>query len=98
MFLNPLLYWALLVLLISVARRIKSDRINFGMKMYDYFNEVKQTFLFTLIFSVFISSLAILFGFVFTFEMLMLLTIVTILLSITGSFHLLSPAYTLGIT
>lgn len=98
MFLNPLLYWALLVLLISGARRIKSDRINFGMKMYDYFNEVKQTFLFTLIFSVFISSLAILFGFVFTFEMLILLTIVTVLLSITGSFHLLSPAYTLGIT
>lgn len=98
MFLNPLLYWVLFLLLLSGARRIKRDRINFGMKMYRYFNEIKQTLLITLIFGLFISAVALLFGFVFTFEMLMVLAIVTILLSITGSFHLLSPAYTLGIT
>src|SRR5699024_2123161 len=98
MFLNPLLYWLLFLLLISGARRIKNDRINFGMKIHNYFNEMKQTILFTLIFGLFISIAALLFGFVLTFEMLFILAIVTILLSVTGSFHLLSPAYTLGMT
>lgn len=98
MFLNPLLYWGLLLLLISGSRRIKHERINFGVKMHDYFNEIKQTIFFTLLFGLIISIVSLLFGFVFTFEMLIVLAIVTILLSITGSFHLLSPAYTLGIT
>lgn len=98
MFLNPLLYWMLFLLLIAGARRIKKDRVNFGMKLHGYLNEIKQTLLFTLLFGLFISIVALLFGFVLTIEMIIILAIVTIMLSITGSFHLLSPAYTLGIT
>src|SRR5699024_9277451 len=98
MFLNPLLYWIILLLIISGTKRIYKERTNFGVKIFDYFNETKQTFLFALVAGVMISIAALLFGFVFTSEMLIVIAIVTILLSITGSFHLLSPAYTLGIT
>lgn len=98
MFLNPLLYWVILLLLIAGARRIKRERTNFGVKIFNLFNEIKDTFLFALLFGFLISMITITFGFVFTIEMLLVLIGVTILLSITGSFNLLSPVYTLGVT
>lgn len=98
MFLNPLTYWIVLLLMIAGARRVKSERVNFGIKIHNYFNEIRHTFLFTCFFGLLLSFLTITFGFVFTNDMMAVLVMITILLSITGSFHLLSPAYTLSIT
>lgn len=98
MFLNPLLYWIIPLLLIAGARRIKRDRINFGMKIYSFFSEIKHTFLLALLFGSLISIISLTFGFFVTYEVLIVLSIVTILFSITGSFNLLSPVYTLGMT
>lgn len=98
MFLNPLLYWVILLLLIAGARRIKRERMYFGTKIFQTFNEIKQTFSFTILFGLLFSIISITFGFVFTIEMIIIVSVVTILLSVTGSFHLLSPVYTLGMT
>ncbi|HZW68451.1 MAG TPA: PDZ domain-containing protein [Pseudogracilibacillus sp.] len=98
MFLNPLLYWALILLMIAGARRLKRERTNFGVKIFDYFNEINGSFWFALLFGLLLSILTIVFGFVLGPEVIIVLAIVTILLSITGSFQFLSPAYTLGCT
>lgn len=98
MFLNPLLYWAILLLIIAGARRVKRERINFGVKVYESFSEISGTLLFSLLFSFIISIVSVLSGFVLSIEILIVLAIVSILLSINGSFQSLSAAYTLGFT
>lgn len=98
MFLNPLLYWVLILLMIAGARRLKQERTNFGVKIFDYFNEINGSFWFAILFGLLLSTLTIGLGFVVTPEVIIVLSIVTILLSITGSFQFLSPAYTLGFT
>lgn len=98
MFLNPLLYWAFLLLVIAGVRRIKSERRNFGVKIYHPFSEISGTFFFSLLFTLIISVISVLFGFVLSIEILVVLAIVTLLLSLNGSFQSLSAVYTLGIT
>lgn len=98
MFLNPLLYWVLILLFIAGARRVKEERKHFGVKINNYFKEIRRTFWFSFLFGVMISIISLSFGFVWTIEFVYLFAIITIILSITGSFHLLSPAYTLGFT
>lgn len=98
MFLNPLLYWVLILLFIAGARRLKRERKDFGVKIFDYFNEIEGSYWLAFLSGLLISSLAMLVGFEVTVEVVAVLTLVTILLSITGSFQFLSPAYTLGFT
>lgn len=98
MFYNLLVYWAILLLLITGARRVKRERTNFGVKIYHRFSEITQTWHFSLLFGLLLSIISLLFGFVFSYEILIVIALVTIILSINGSLHLLSAAYTLGIT
>lgn len=98
MFYNPLLYWILILLFIAGFRRIKQERKNFGVKIYDYFNEIKETLPTTLIFGLLLSLLSLTLGVVVSKQLLLILAIVTILVSMNGSFQWLSPVYTLGIT
>ena len=98
LFLQPLLYWSIILIVISGYQRIKRERINFGYKIFDVFYEWKHTWRFSLVFGLIISMITLGIGVVFTYETIVLLSIVVILLSMTGKFHLLSPSYTIGLT
>ena len=98
MFLNPLTYWAFLLVIIAGARRVKRERKHFGVKIHDLFSEVKGTFFFSLSFAIIISIVSITAGFVLSIEILIVLAAVAILFSLNGSFQSLSAAYTIGTT
>lgn len=97
-FLNPLFYWGVLLLILVSLKRVKRERNIFGFKIYPLFSEVKNSWIITLIASVVISSVSLIFGLMMTLETIIILSVITILLTITRSLKLLSAAYTIGIT
>jgi len=97
-FLQPLLYWAFILVFIASYLRIKRERIDFGYKIFSTFSELKQTWMVSLLFGLIISSIAIGVGIVFSYETIFLLSIVIIILSLTFKFTLLSASYTVGLT
>lgn len=98
LFLNPLLYWALLLIAFAGYKRIKRERMDFGIKVFDIFSEWKNTWITSVIVGIIISTIALGAGLVFTYETILLLSFVVILLSITTKFTMLSASYTIGIT
>lgn len=97
-FLNPLFYWSLLLILFTGILRIRRERSNFGVKIYDVFSEWKGTGIISVIAGVLISGICIGVGIVFSYETVVLLSIVGILLSLSLRFTMLSPSYTIGFT
>lgn len=97
-FINPLFYWTLLLILLAGYRRIQRERFFFGSRVFDIFTEWKNTWTISLISGLLISTFLIGVGIVFSRETLLLLSVVTILLSLTLRFTMLSPSYTIGIT
>lgn len=98
MFLNPLLYWFVFLGFIVSYRRIKKERVFFGMKIFNFYTEWRHTIKLSFLFSILLSLLTIGIGITFTKEMIVILTIVTIILSLTFNLTLLSASYTLGVT
>lgn len=96
-FLNPLLYWIIILYFVTSYRRIKRERKQFGMKVYDMFSEGRHTILIAIVFSIIISVLSVSFGIVLSLEIMIVLALVMFLLSVTGSVMLLSASYTIGI-
>jgi len=97
-FLNPVLYWWMILSLFAGWKRIREERNLFGIKIFDVFSEWKKTWLMSAIFGLLISLVTLGVGIVFTWETILLLNIIVILLSVTLRFTLLSPSYTIGIT
>lgn len=97
-FLNPILYWWIMLSLFAGWKRIREERNLFGIKIFDVFSEWKKTWLTAIISGLIISLVTLGVGVVLTWETILLLNIVVILLSITLRFTLLSPSYTIGIT
>lgn len=97
-FLNPLLYWSFLFVFLVGYKRIKKERVNFGIKVFDIFSEWKGTWMVSLIFGIIISLTTIGVGIVFSYETILLLCVAVILLSLLFKFTLLSASYTVGIT
>ncbi|MFD1849007.1 S1C family serine protease [Oceanobacillus bengalensis] len=98
LFLNPLVYWAIFLVLFAGLKRIKKERQDFGSKVFDIFSEWKHTWGISLIAGLLISVVSLASGMVFTYETFILLSVVIILLSLTLNFSTLSAAYTIGIT
>lgn len=98
LFLNPLFYWVMILFVITGYKRIRKERIYFGMKVNDIFSEGKRTLIVSLLFSIIISLLAVSFGIVFSLEIMVVLVVVMFILSITGSTTMLSASYTIGIS
>lgn len=98
LFLTPLLYWSVLLVLLAGAKRIKSERLDFGIKIYDLFSEWKHTLLTAVLIGLVLSAFTIGVGVVLSIPAILLLSIITILVSINGKFSFLSASYTLGIT
>ncbi|MGP4105560.1 PDZ domain-containing protein [Virgibacillus sp. L01] len=97
-FLNPLLYWTIVLILLAGYIRIHRERINFGFKLFDVFSECKNTWVLSILSGLFISIVFVGAGMIFSYETILLLGIVTIALSITARFTMLSASYTIGIT
>lgn len=98
LFLNPLLYWFVILGFLISYRRIRRERQFFGMKIFNFYAEWQQTLLLSLLLGLFLSFLTLGIGVVFTQEMLVILIVVTIILSLTMNLTFLSPSYTLGFT
>lgn len=97
-FLNPLLYWAILLLFVVGYRRIQQERVNFGFKIFNLFSEGKNTWIMSIVIGLIISLGTVGIGFVFSVEMILLLSIVMIILSLSFRLSLLSASYTIGVT
>ncbi|WP_010098498.1 hypothetical protein [Ornithinibacillus scapharcae] len=97
-FLNPLLYWAIALIIFVGIRRIKQERKYFGTKVFDVLTEWKDTIGFSLLIGLFYSIVTIAVGMVLSVEAIFVFSMVTIILSLTLRFSLLSPSYTIGIT
>lgn len=97
-FLNPLLYWSLLLVFLSGYIRIKKERSNFGSKIFDIFLEWKDTWKPAVVFGILVSVLTLGTGMVFTYMTMLLLSIVVIILSLNFRFTLLSASYSIGLT
>lgn len=98
MFLNPMLYWALFLVIVAGILRIQKERTQFNTKVKDLFAEWNRTLPFLILNFVILSLIIIGAGVVFSYETILVLNIVVILLSITTRFTLLSAAYSVGIT
>lgn len=97
-FLNPTLYWFIFILTVASYFRIKRERQDFGIKVYQKFIEWKGTLVVSLLTGIVVSVVVVGTGMVFSYEVLFLLAIVTIILSISTKFTLLSPSYIIGMT
>ncbi|ASN07321.1 PDZ domain-containing protein [Virgibacillus necropolis] len=98
LFLNPLTYWIFILFLFAGLRRIRKERTNFGVKIFNVFSEWKGTGFISIIAGILVSGICIGVGIMFSYETLALICLVSILLSLTLRFTLLSPSYTIGIT
>ncbi|SER81186.1 hypothetical protein SAMN04487944_110125 [Gracilibacillus ureilyticus] len=96
-FTQPFIYLFIALLLVSGYYRIKQDRQSFGIKVYPYFDEYKQTWLISLLAGIIISAISVAAGFIFTMPLLALLGIIIIIMSLFRRFFFLSASYTLGI-
>lgn len=97
-FLNPIFYWTFVLILLAGYIRIRRERINFGFKLFDVFSEWKNTWVLSILSGLLISIIFVSAGMIFSYETILLLGIVTIALSITARFTMLSASYTIGIT
>ncbi|MBP1947962.1 PDZ domain-containing protein [Virgibacillus litoralis] len=98
LFLNPVFYWTFVLILLAGYKRIHRERINFGFKLFDVFSEWKNTWFLSIFSGLLISIVLVGSGMIFSYETIILLSIVTIGLSITLRFSMLSASYTIGIT
>ncbi|MFA1821360.1 PDZ domain-containing protein [Virgibacillus oceani] len=97
-FLNPLLYWAIILVFWTGWQRIKKERFDFGLKVFDVFSEWRYTWKASILFGLGISLVTLRAGMVFSYDVILLLCAVIIILSIAGKLTFLSASYTIGIT
>lgn len=97
-FLNMLLYWSILLIILAGYRRIMRERKDFGFKIFDLFSEWKGTWGISIGSGLVISMITLGVGIVFTYETVLLLSIVVIILSLNYNLSLLSASYTIGVT
>ncbi|MFD2750361.1 PDZ domain-containing protein [Virgibacillus siamensis] len=97
LFLNPLLYWIVLLVFLAGVKRIRKERRNFGFKLFDVFSEWNKTWAVGLLTGLILSLIFLGAGVVFSRETILVVSGLAIILSITLRFTLLSASYTIGI-
>ncbi|MBB6453605.1 hypothetical protein HNQ94_002054 [Salirhabdus euzebyi] len=97
-FLQPLLYWTILLTILTSYIRRKRERVDFGTSIFSSGSEWKKTWLISL-FSFLLLSVAIIgLGAVLFPSVILVISALTILLTISGRLHLLSSGYYIGLT
>lgn len=97
LFLNPVLYFSILLVLFAGFIRIKRERNDFNVRVHDQFHELKHLLPAGLLAGMSLSIITIITGLTIPPEMFALIAITTILLGVIGNARLLSPAYTVGL-
>jgi hypothetical protein len=97
LFLNPLLYFSIIIALFSGFFRVKRERRELHTRIYDMYHELRFLFPLGLLVGLGFSLLTIGAGLVIPFGSLLLIGAVTALLALTFRTRLLTPAYTVGI-
>ncbi|VEF46949.1 PDZ domain-like protein [Bacillus freudenreichii] len=96
-FLNPVLYFSIILVLIAGFLRIKRERADFNVRVQDQFHELKHLLPAGLLAGIILSVITLVTGFTLPLEMLALVAVATVLLGVLGNARLLSPALTIGL-
>jgi hypothetical protein len=97
LFLNPLLYFSIIIALSSGFFRVKRERRELHTRIFDMYHELRFLFPLGLLLGLGFSLLTIGAGLVIPFGSLLVIGAVTVLLGLTFKTRLLTPAYTVGI-
>ncbi|TYR80104.1 PDZ domain-containing protein [Priestia megaterium] len=98
LFLHPLTYLFLLVSFFVGLARVKRERRNFHVRVFDFILEAKYLFFPGLIIGFILSVATVLLGVYLSLGTILFLAAVTFILSGPWTFRWLSPAYVLGVT
>ncbi|AQX53244.1 PDZ domain-containing protein [Priestia flexa] len=98
LFIHPLTYLFLLVSFFVGLARVKRERKNFHVRVFDFILEAKYLFFPGIIIGVILSICTVLVGTYVTIGTLVFVALITFLLSGPWTFRWLSPAYVLGVT
>lgn len=98
MFMNPLFYWCFILVTMTGIIRIKKERQLLGIKVDDIFSEWRHTWWISLLFGGLLSIIMVGAGIIFTPQVILLISVLTMLLSIHFRFTWLSPVYTVGLS
>lgn len=98
LFLNPLFYYSFFLCLVIGYRRVKQERKDFKIRVENGYFELKHVWPLGLLIGLFLSIITILSGVVIPFAAVIVMGSLTLLLSLTLKFRLLSSAYVIGIT
>lgn len=97
-FINPTIYWILLIMLIPSYERLKVERHLFQQSTQSFLAEAKDTWPVSLLGGGILSLFTASVGITFTYEIIIILSIFIVIFSITYRYTLLSASYTLGAT
>lgn len=97
-FVNPLFYWIFILVVLAGYQRIKNERQQFGVKVFDLFSEWKYTWFPAILTGLILSIIFAGVGLVYSYGTIIVLSVMMIILSIHLRFTLLSPSYTIGLT
>gem|GEM_PF-5002064 len=95
---NPVIYWVIILVILTVYKRRKIEKKQFGKHIHSFFPAWTTTLFITIISSISVSFVAIYFGLHITYEIILILSIVTICFSLIYQHIFLSVSYTLGFT
>ncbi|WP_456273296.1 PDZ domain-containing protein [Bacillus sp. AK031] len=98
LFVNPLIYFAVILAFGSGFFRVKRERRELHTRIFDVYHEIRFLFPLGILLGLGFSLLTIGAGLVIPFGGLLLIGAVTMLLALTFNFRLLTPAFTVGIS
>ncbi|MGD6805222.1 PDZ domain-containing protein [Rossellomorea vietnamensis] len=97
LFLNPMLYFSIIIALFAGFFRIKRERRELKTRIYDMYHELRFLFPMGILLGLGFSLLTVGAGLVIPFGGILLIGAVTVLLALTFQIRLLTPALTVGI-
>lgn len=83
-------------MMISSYIRVRLERNHYGRKLFPMLSEISNTWIISVFSSIIMSLIVYMTGIYITFETVILISVVTVILSFNYSYTLLSPGYTLG--
>ncbi|SES70948.1 hypothetical protein SAMN05421676_101244 [Salinibacillus kushneri] len=93
---QPLLYWAILLTIITSYYRRKQERNDFGSSVYGFGTEWSRTWLISLVSGVILSALLIISGGVLSYPVLLMISVLSIIGTVTGRLYFLSAGYVMS--
>src|SRR5699024_7969237 len=98
LFFNPLLYWFFIYVFILGVFRIKQERYFFRVKIFNLFHEWKRILVISLLSGLDLSLVTIGAGFIFNYEILIILIISMLVICLSVDLDYLFAVYNIGLT